>query len=170
MKKTTTEKILERLKSLGYSPKVMEHDPVITMDDVVRTLDIPADSMAKTMLLSQEDIGLIAVILPGMNRIDFSKVVAILGVSEKTVRFAGSEITKNLGLNSGDMCPFHDFFQRIIVDATLLKQRTVHCGSGDPRKTIVIDPNEMVKAIGATIADISQTTSVHTQTKGGSDE
>jgi len=167
---TQTKKTIQKLKSLGYSPKVMEHDPVITMGDVVRTLDISTDSMAKTLLLSQKDIGLIAAIIPGMNRVDFSKVAAILGVSEKTVKFAGPEITKKLGLNSGDMCPFHEFFQKIIMDATLLKQRTVYCGSGDPRKTIVIDPKEMVKAIGATIADISQTTSVNNQTEGGSDE
>jgi prolyl-tRNA editing enzyme YbaK/EbsC (Cys-tRNA(Pro) deacylase) len=166
---TQTEKIIQKLKSSGYSPRVIEHDPVITIGDVVRTLDISTDLMAKTLLLSQKDIGLIATILPGMNRVDFSKVAAILGVSEKTVKFAGPEITKKLGLNSGDMCPFHEFFQNIIVDAVLLRQRTVYCGSSDPRKTIVIDPEEMVKAIGAIIADISQTTS-NTQTKGDSNE
>ncbi len=154
---TSTEKIIRRLKDSGYSPRVMEHDPVITMDDVVQTLDIPRDAMAKTVILDQKNIGLIAAILPGMNRVDFSKVAAILGVSRKTVKFAGPEITREIGLNPGDASPFHDFFQRHIVDNALLARQLIYCGSGDPRKTIAIGSKEMVNAIGATIADISQT-------------
>ena len=154
---TLTERIIRKLKSSGYSPKVMEHNPVITIGDVVRTLDIPADAMAKTILLSQKDIGLIVAILPGMNRVDIAKIATIFGIPKKTVKFAGPKIIKNLGLNPGDICPFHDFFQKTVVDVVLLHQQTVYCGSGNPKKTIVIDPREMAEAIGATISDISQT-------------
>ena len=170
MKKTTAEKILERLKSLGCSPKVMDHDPVITMDDVVKTLNIPIASMAKTILLSQKEIGLIAVVLPGMNKVDYSRIANTLHVSRKTVKIAEQKMLTGCGLNSGDVCPFYEFFQKTIVDSALLTQQFVYCGSGDPRKTIMIAPQEMVQAIGAIIADVSQTTSANTQTKGGSDE
>lgn len=166
---TQTEKIIQKLKSLGCSPKVMEHDPVITINDVIQTLEISTDLMAKTLLMSQKDIGLIAAILPGMNKVDFSKIAVVLGVSKRTIKFAGPEITNKLGLNSGDMCPFYGFFKKIIVDTALLKQPVIYCGSGDPSKTIIIDPKKMAKSIGATIADISQTTS-NTQTKGDSNE
>lgn len=166
---TVTEKIITRLKNLGCSIEILEHSPVITIDDVARTLDMPVDEMAKTILLFHKEIGLIALVLPGMDRVDYAKVAGILHVPRKSVKMADQDTLKNLELNPGDMCPFHEFFQKIIVDAALLRQRMVYCGSGDPRKTIVIDSEDMVKAIGATIADISQTTS-NTQTKGDSDE
>lgn len=167
---SSTDKIIQKLKGSGYSPNVIEHDPVITMDDVVRTLNIPTDAMAKTVILSQKEIGLIAAILPGMSRVDFSKVATVFGVSGRTVKFAGQEVIKQLSLNPGEACPFHDFFKRRIVDTALLRQQVLYCGSGDPQRTIAIGVKEMVQAIGATIADISQSTSVNTQTEGGSDE
>lgn len=167
---TPLEKIMTKLKELGYSAEILEHDPVITIDDVVRTLNIPVERMAKTVLLDQKETGLIAAVLPGMGKVDFVKIANILNVPKSSVQIANKAIMKDLGINPGDVCPFYDFLQKIIVDTDLLKQERVYCGSGNPRKTIVIDPKEMVKAIGATIADISQTTSVNSQTKGGSDE
>ena len=156
MKENNHRKILERLKSSGYSPKVMNHDPVITMDDVIKTLDIPIASMAKTILLSQKEIGLIAVVLPGMNKVDYSKVANTLHVPRKTVKIAEQKMLTGLGLNSGDVCPFYKFFQKTIIDTALLTQQFVYCGSGDPRKTIMIPSQEMVNATVGTVADVSQ--------------
>lgn len=156
MKKITVETIIERLNTSGYSPRVMSHDPVITMEDVVRTLNMPVASMAKTILLSHKEIGLIAVVLPGMNKVSYSKVANILHVSRKTVKIAERKILKGLGLSSGDICPFYEFFQKTIIDASLLTQQFVYCGSGNPRKTIIITPQEIVKATGAIVENISQ--------------
>ena len=163
---TDTEKIIAKFKGLGYPVEILEHDLVITIDDVVRTLNIPVVRMAKTVLLNQEEAGLVAAVLPGMSKVDFAKVANILHVPKSSVQIANRALMTDLGIKPGDASPFHDFLQKVIVDTDLLKQEKVYCGSGDPRKTIVIDPKEMVKAIGAAIADISQTT----QTKGGSDE
>lgn len=167
---TSTEKIIAKLKGLGCPAEILEHNPVITIDDVVRTLSIPVEKMAKTVLLHQREIGLIATVLPGMGKVDFVKIANILNVPKSSVQIANRATMKDLGINPGDVCPFYDFLQKIIVDTDLLKQERVYCGSGDPRKTILIDPKEMVKAIGATIADISQTTSVNNQIEGGSNE
>jgi len=157
MEKTIAETIIERLNISGYSPEVIDHDPVITMEDVVQTLDISIASMAKTILLFHKEIGLIAVILPGMNKVDYSKVAGILHIPPKTVKMAGQEILTNLGLSSGDICPFYYFFQKTIIDVALLKQQFVYCGSGDLQKTIMITPKEIVKATAAIVADASKT-------------
>lgn len=152
---TPIEKIMTKLKKLGCSIEVLEHDPVITINDVVCTLNISVERMTKTILLNQKEIGLIAAVLPGKGKVDCTKIANTLNVSKSSVQIAKQTIMKKFGINSGDVCPFHDFLQQVIVDATLLKQQRIYCGSGDPRRTIVIDPEEMVKAIGATIADIS---------------
>ena len=167
---TPTKKITTRLRDQGFSVKVIEHEPVITINDVVHVLQIPTNQMAKTILFFNKDIGLIAIVLAGMSRVDYAKVVKILHVSRKSITLANQEILKNLHLSPGDMCPFYGFFSKVIVDTSLLDQQTVFCGSGDPQKTIVIDPKDMVKATHATIADISQTKSINPQNKGESDE
>lgn len=155
MENTSAETICERLRALGYSPKVMEHDPVVTMADVVQTLDIPSSAMAKTILFSQVKIGLIAVVLPGMSRIDYAKVASTLSVSRNSLKIATPETLAETGLKVGEVCPFHEFIQKVIVDVALLIPPLVYCGSGDQRKTIVIDPKEMVKATSATMASVS---------------
>lgn len=164
MANSRTETIVEKLRASGYSPKVMDHDPVITMKDVVETLDIPADEMAKTLLLHQREIGLIAVVLPGMNRVDFSKVANSLEVSRKSLKVADETIMADLGLKPGDMCPFYDFFEKIIVDTSLITQPFVYCGSGDSRKTIQIATQELVEATSGVVTDISKTVSTLNQT------
>lgn len=153
---TLIEKVMMKLKVLGCSAEILEHEIVVTIDDVVHTLSIPVESMAKTVLLKQREIGLIAVVLSGMSKVDCIKVAYILNVPRSSVQIANRAAMEDIAINPGEVCPFHDFLQKIIVDTNLLKQGRVYCGSGDPRKTIVIDPKEMVKAIGATIADISQ--------------
>lgn len=165
---TPTEKIIIRLRDQGFLVKVIEHEPIITIDDVVRVLQIPTDQMAKTILLFNKEMGLIAIVLPGMNRIDYGKVSKILDVPRKSIGLADRHVLKTFDLNSGDMCPFYEFFSKVIVDTILLDQQTVFCGSGDSQRTIVIDPKDMVKATRATIANVSQTKSVNPQTKGGS--
>lgn len=158
---TPTEKITTKLRDQGFLVKVLEHESVITIDDVVRVLQIPTDRMAKTILFFNKQIGLIAVVLAGMSRVDYAKVAKILQVSRKSITLADQGILDNLGLSPGDMCPFYEFFSKVIVDTTLLDQQTVFCGSGDPQKTIVINPKDMVRAICATIADISQAKSAN---------
>ncbi len=160
--KISTEKIITKLRNQGFSVKVLEHEPVITIDDVVRVLQIPTDQMAKTILLFNKEIGLVAVILAGMGRVDYSKVVKILHVSRNSITLASQEILKKLGLSPGDICPFYEFFSKVIMDTALLNQQTVFCGSGEHQKTIVIDSRDMVKATHATIADISQNRLVNT--------
>lgn len=167
---TPTEKIIEKLRGQGFPMEILEHEPVITIDDVAHTLKIPVDQMAKTILLSNKEIGLIAVVLPGMRRIDYGKVAKILDVSRNSVTLTDRHMLKNFDLNPGDMCPFYEFFSRVIVDTALLDQSTVYCGSGNPQKTIVMNPKDMVQVTHATIADVSQIAPVNTQTKGGSDE
>lgn len=161
--KSSGKKIIENIKELGHSVEILEHDSLITIDDVVRTLNISINKMAKTILLMEKNAGLIAIVLPGTNKVDCAKVANILHVSKSSIQLASRACMIDFGVNPGDVCPFHDFLQRVIVDAVLLKQRNIYCGSGDPRKTIVINPEEMVKITKATIADVSQT-------KGGSNE
>lgn len=154
---TSTEKITTKLRDQGFSLKVLEHEPVITIADVVRVLQIPTNQMAKTILLFNKNIGLIAVILAGMSRVDYIKVVEILQVPRKSVSQANQEMLEKLDLSPGDIYPFCEFFSKVIVDTTLLEQQTIFCGSGEPQKTIAISPKDMVKATHAIIADISQT-------------
>jgi prolyl-tRNA editing enzyme YbaK/EbsC (Cys-tRNA(Pro) deacylase) len=150
------DKIITKLRGQGFLVKVLEHESVITIDDVVRVLQIPTDQMAKTILFFNKQIGLIAVVLTGMSRVDYTKIAKIFQVSRKSITLADQGVLYNLGLSPGDVCPFYEFFSKVLVDVALLDQQAVFCGSGDPTKTILINTEDMVKATHAMIADISQ--------------
>lgn len=148
--------IVDRLKSLSVTFEVIEHSPVVTIDDVVRVLNIPTDTMAKTMLFNVDRIGLVAVILPGLNKVDYSKLATALGVKRKAVNLTTKEQADRLGVQVGAISPLSCLHQRVLLDSKLFNQKMVYCGSGDLSKTIKIAPATIVNVTSATIVDVSR--------------
>jgi len=67
------DSIVGKLQGLGVQFEIIEHSPVVTIEDVIRVLDVPVEAMAKTILFEVTGIGLVAVVLPGLCRVDYSK-------------------------------------------------------------------------------------------------
>ncbi len=148
--------IIDRLKSLGITFEVIEHSPVVTIDDVICVLDIPTDAMAKTMLFKVNQIGLVAVILPGLNKVDYSKLATALGVKRKAVNLMTKGQADELGVQVGAISPLSGLYQRVLLDPKLFNQEMVYCGSGDLSKTIKIAPATIVNVTSATVVDVSR--------------
>jgi len=148
--------IIDRLKSLEVTFEVIEHSPVVTIDDVIRVLDIPTDAMAKTILFNVDRIGLVAVILPGLNKVDYSKLAAVLDVRRKAINLMDKEQADKLSVQVGAISPLSDLYQRVLLDPKLFNQEMVYCGSGDLSKTIKIAPATIINVTSAMVVDVSR--------------
>lgn len=152
---TVFESIVGMLQALKISFEIIDHPPVYTIEDVLGVLPLKLDEMAKTivMLLNRSD--LVAVVIPGSSRVDYSKVAKVLGVSRNMIKFADKSEVEKTGMAIGSISPLHNCFAKVIVDSRLLKKERVFCGSGDLKKTISISPATIVEINKAIIADVS---------------
>jgi prolyl-tRNA editing enzyme YbaK/EbsC (Cys-tRNA(Pro) deacylase) len=144
------------LHSKGVSFGVIDHSPLVTMDDVVRTLDIPAKAMAKTLLFSLGEGKLVAVVLPGLGKVDYAKVAKTLQVKRQSLCLASEEEVGDAGLFAGAVSPLDSVFHTVVMDSALLAEQMVYCGSGDLSKTIRIAPEKIVEITSAVVADVSK--------------
>lgn len=148
------KKVANRLEKNGIIYKVIEHEPLVTMGDVFETLKVNSKQAGKTLLLSVEGFGMVAVVLPGTSKIDLTKVSKFLAVPRSKIRFLVKKEVEDLGISIGSASPFLDFITKVIIDESFLSQDQLYCGSGDLCKTIVISIRDLVQTTSAGIADV----------------
>lgn len=154
--KNDFESIINKLKGLGAEFEVIEHPPVVTIEDVVCVLNVPVEAMAKTILFDVDQTGLVAVILPGLCRVDYSKLATALGVGRMTIKLFTESRAKELGILFGAISPLGGPYHRVLLDLKLSNQEMVYCGSGDLSKTIKISPATIASSVLVIEADVSK--------------
>ncbi|MFZ3054812.1 MAG: YbaK/EbsC family protein [Minisyncoccales bacterium] len=155
MEKYSFENLRLLLISNGIDFEVITHNPVFTMEDVIRELNIPSKSMAKTILITTEDKGLLRIILPGMNRLDVKQLSLITEIPQKNIQFANKKTIEQTGFTIGAIPPFGGSFPTYI-DFSLLNQEVLYCGAGDNNKTFLIKPQDIIRIASAPIVNVSK--------------
>lgn len=155
MSQTSFENLHKLLTDKGIAFKVITHNPLFTMDDVVRELNIPEQAAAKTLLVNISGSGLFRVVLQGKARLDFRRLALVLKVPKTSIRFASRDIIERTGFTVGAIPPFGGGLPTCI-DQSLLSQDILYCGAGDNNKTFSLRPEDVVSLSSALIADITE--------------
>lgn len=147
--------VAQRLEDKGILFNRLTHTPLFTMEDVKKILNVPEQSMAKTLVIASEGGSLVAAVLPGSKKLHYAALAKVLGIKRRVLRIADTSQLQNSGLVVGAISPFAGAFTRVVVDPSLLTQTVIYCGSGDYDKTIAASPKDLVSATSATVAEIS---------------
>ncbi len=148
------EAVVKKLESNKVFFNIIEHKPLFIMEDVYNTLNVKPEKTAKTILLSVDDYGLIAVVVPGLSKVDLAKIAKSIIKPRNKIKFAEKKEVEKIGISIGSVSPFFDCFAKMIVDKSLLSQDIVFCGSGDLSKTISVQIHNLLKITSAEIADV----------------
>jgi ubiquinone/menaquinone biosynthesis C-methylase UbiE len=136
----------------------IDHEPVLSMEDVKKTIGYFPNCMIKTLIFNNKKTGeFIVLLLHSEKRVDKAKVAAMLGVSAYQLKFATEKEVLQLGFPVGGIAPFGfesevpllKFVDRAIVDQDC---EWLYTGTGDNRKTLKIKPSDFF----ALIADYQQ--------------
>jgi len=149
--------VVKKLLSYKVNFKVIEHKPLFSIGDVLATMNILPEQMGKTIILSQGDGKLIALITPGLLQADLARVAKYLKMPRNFVKFATKNELEGVGVVVGSISPFFDCISRVIVDEKLLSQEIIYCGSGDLCKTISITASDLIKVTGADVTSVTKT-------------
>lgn len=147
---TNVEQILQ---AFNAEYEVLEHEPVLSMDDVKREVGPFPKCIIKTILIRHKDTDeYVAVLLQSEKRLDINRVADLLGVNRYHIHFAREKEILRLGFPLGGIAPFGFEWGNTVhkyVDSAIISQRCkwLYTGVGDNRKTLKIKKQDFLRII-----------------------
>ncbi|MGZ4268263.1 MAG: aminoacyl-tRNA deacylase [Solirubrobacteraceae bacterium] len=153
MTPTPSERV-ERLLALGDVPHtIVRHRETFSSVDEARTMGLPAEQTAKVVVLL-DGATYLAAVVPACEHADLEKVRAALRCSPGLRLAAESEIRARFpAFEAGALPPMAEFAS-VVFDQRLLTYNRVLCPAGDHSHSALADPDAIVRATNAVVADV----------------
>ncbi|HSJ16833.1 MAG TPA: YbaK/EbsC family protein [Solirubrobacterales bacterium] len=152
------ERTTRHLEKAGIAYEVVEHEQAFSAASEAVASGVRPDNAAKSVLLHDGD-GYRLVVIQASDRLDLAKVRDLLDTSRGKLRLVTEEEMAadfsqfELGAIPplGEMLPAPE-----IVDRRVLEHDRVLCNGGDHTHSVLLDPNDIVRASDAQVADVCE--------------
>jgi prolyl-tRNA editing enzyme YbaK/EbsC (Cys-tRNA(Pro) deacylase) len=149
------QRVQSALQSLGSTSVITEYaEACRTSAEAAVVLDCAIAQIAKSVIFKGETSGeSILVITSGANRVDVAKVALVAG--EKPGKADADFVRQHTGFVIGGVAPIaHSKPGKVLFDEDLLQFDRVFPAGGTPQAMFAINPNELLRISGATLADV----------------
>lgn len=145
------------LEREGVPFEVIEHVRTESAAAEARAAGLPADDVAKTVVL-RDDSGYRLAVIPASRRLDVHKVLDVLGDSHGLRFVTEAEMATDFGVfEVGALPPFAPMVEAVeLMDESLLDHDRILCCGGDHEHGVLLDPLDVVRAGQARVADICE--------------
>jgi prolyl-tRNA editing enzyme YbaK/EbsC (Cys-tRNA(Pro) deacylase) len=143
-------------EALGLDVRVREfgQDEARTAADAARSLGCEVDQIVKSLVFVV-DTAPVLVLCSGGRRVDVVKVGNLFG-SPAVRKADAAEVRAATGFAVGGIPPFgHTREMTVLMDGRLEDFATVWAAAGTPRHVFPLTPDELRKATGAALADVT---------------
>ncbi|MBI2245710.1 MAG: YbaK/EbsC family protein [Nocardioides sp.] len=141
-------------EALGLAHTVTRHGPVRSLEEAAEARGLEPHQIVKTMVVRVSGDDHRFVLVPGDREIAWPKLRALLGVSRLSMPSADAahDVT---GYERGTITPLGARAALpVIVDASITG--TVSIGGGAHGVALTVDAADLVTALGATVADVTE--------------
>jgi len=146
---------LRALEESGLSFRVVRTRPAGNPQESAELQGIELGSLLRTLVVRRGEGDFLFVLVPGGRRFDWAKLRAHLGVKRLSMPDA-EEARAVTGYERGAITPFGaSRAWPVIVDASALEAETVAIGGGARGLNVHLGSADLVRATGATVADVS---------------
>jgi prolyl-tRNA editing enzyme YbaK/EbsC (Cys-tRNA(Pro) deacylase) len=150
----SAERVAQLLRNLGHDkPVVMLPSTGKTSHEAAQNLGCDVAEIAKSIVFRRlEDDAAVMVIASGKDRIDETKVAALVGaVGKADARF----VKEKIGYAIGGVCPIGHVQQTVIlIEENLLGYDSVWAAAGHPHAVFNLTPAQLQAMTGAPTADV----------------
>jgi len=149
------QRVVAALAALGVEPRVRAFDSsTATAADAAATIGTTVERIVKSLVFAAAD-GPVLVLVSGVNRVDTTKLSALLG---RPARRADAALVRQAtGFAIGGVPPVgHAAPLPVYVDRDLLQYDLVWAAAGTPNAVFPITPGELVRVTGGRVADVAQ--------------
>ena len=147
------ERAVGAAEALGLRFEVVRHGPVRSLAEAAEARGVGPAQVVKTLVVRVSDGDYRFVLVPGDREIAWPKLRALLGVNRLSMPSAGTALEVT-GYERGTITPLggtHPW--PVVADATMTG--TVSLGGGAHGVALTVDAEELVRALGATVADVT---------------
>lgn len=148
------DRALAAAEALGLRHSVTRHGPVRSLAEAAAARGVPPAAVIKTLVVRVADGDYRFVLVPGDREIAWPKLRALLGVNRLSMPSAevAFEVT---GYVRGSITPLGSTTAwPVVADASLAGP--VSIGGGAPGVALSVDAGDLVRVLGATVADVTE--------------
>ena len=145
---------LEAAQALGLSHRVIRHGPVGSLAEAARARGVAPADVVKTLVVRRGADDFLFVLVPGDRVISWPKLRRLLGVSRLSLPDA-KVARQATGYERGTITPFGSARPWPVIADERVRGRTITLGAGEHGLALAADAGAIVRALGASVADIS---------------
>jgi Cys-tRNA(Pro) deacylase len=138
----------------GIDHRVIRHGPVRNLAEAAEARGVEPRDVVKTLVVRRGDDDYLFVLVPGDRTISWPKLRALLGVSRLSMPDAATakDVT---GYERGTITPFGSTRAWPVIADERIRDRQVTLGAGTHGVAIAMAANDVVLALDATVADVT---------------
>jgi len=149
-----SEHAIAAAEALGLSYGVTRHGPVRSLDEAAKARGVAPSAVVKTIVVRLTDEDYRFVLVPGDREIAWPKLRSLLGVNRLSMPDADTARAVT-GYVRGTITPLGSTTAwPVVVDESMAG--TVSLGGGAHGVALSVDAGELVAALGATVADVTE--------------
>ena len=152
----SSQRVVEAARAAGLEIEVREFpEGTRTAEDAARAIGVGVGQIVKSLVFMTDGHSVLCLV-SGLNRVDGARLAAVTGASQ--VRRAGAdEVERATGFAVGGVPPIgHTQRLPVYCDRDLLAFDIVWAAAGTPRAVFSVQPQALVQACRATIADLKE--------------
>lgn len=151
----TEQRALDGLRESGIAFEVTRHGPVRSLEEAAAARGVEPARVLKTIVVRRGDDDFLFVLVPGDRQISWPRLRALLGVSRLSLpdKEVAREVT---GYERGTITPFGSLRAwPVVADARVTGAGRVSIGAGGHGVAATVDGDELVRVLGAQVADVT---------------
>jgi len=145
---------LDALEAAGLRYRVIRYGRVGSVAEAAKARGVEVPDVVKTLVVRRGDDDFVFVLVPGDRVISWPKLRGLLGVHRLSLPDAAAAKTAT-GYERGTITPFGSTRAWPVVADERLGGRQVTLGTGEHGLAVAVDADEAVRALGATLADVT---------------
>jgi Cys-tRNA(Pro) deacylase len=147
---------LDALTRSGTAHRVVRTERAGSAEESAALQGIPLGALLRTIVVRRAEEDYLFVLVPAGRRFDWPKLRALLGVSRMSLPDA-DEALRVTGYPRYSITPFGSSRPwPVVIDAAVMRFDIVAIGGGAPGVNVHIAPADLVKALDARVADVTQ--------------
>jgi Cys-tRNA(Pro)/Cys-tRNA(Cys) deacylase len=144
----------EAARAAGLLFTVTEHGPVNSLEEAATARGVRPEDIVKTLVVRRGEGDFLFVLVPGDRRFSWPKLRALLGSNR--VSMPDAEVAREVtGYERGTITPFGATRRWPVVADASIAGRVVSLGAGRRGVALTADADDIVRVLGAELADIS---------------
>ena len=154
MSEDPTGRVRQAASALGLSIELVERPAAGSLAEAAALLGLEPDDIVKTLVVSRSDGTFLFALVPGDRAISWPKLRAVVGVNKLHLPDADRALAAT-GYERGTITPFGSTRAWPVVADERVPGRPASIGGGAHGVSATVDGDDLVRALAATVADVT---------------